>query len=142
MKKKRKKSSRMRGSHTHGRGGKKKARGSGHRGGFGLAGTGKRADHKKTLVLNIDKNYFGKESLKPKKHRYKEINLRDLEIFSKGKKDLDLRGYKILGDGDINIALNIKAYGATKSAIEKIEKAGGSIIVEDGRHKEHFKESS
>ncbi|MBU0467250.1 MAG: hypothetical protein KKF39_06330 [Nanoarchaeota archaeon] len=47
MIKKRKKVSRARGTHTHGRGFKKKARGSGHRGGVGKEGTGKRADHKK-----------------------------------------------------------------------------------------------
>ena len=137
--KKRKKSSRMHGSHTHGRGGKKKARGSGPRGGFGLAGTGKRADQKKTLVLNLDKDYFGKDSLKPKKIRYEEINVKDLEKLSNGKKDLDLKKYKILGDGEINLSLNIKAYSASKSAIKKIEKAGGTIILENGGNKEPSK---
>ena len=45
--KRRRKSRRFRGSHTHGRGFKKKARGSGHRGGVGMAGTGKRGDQRK-----------------------------------------------------------------------------------------------
>lgn len=40
--KKRKKGTRFRGYRSHSRGFKKKARGSGHRGGFGMAGTGKK----------------------------------------------------------------------------------------------------
>ena len=47
---KRRKSSRYRGSKTHGRGFKKKARGSGHRGGFGMAGTGKRMSQELSLL--------------------------------------------------------------------------------------------
>jgi len=50
--KKRTKVGRHRGSHTHGRGAKKKARGKGHRGGVGLSGTGKRADQKKSMMFN------------------------------------------------------------------------------------------
>ncbi len=140
--KKRKKVSRMHGSHTHGRGGKKKARGSGHRGGFGLAGTGKRADQKKTLILNMDESYFGKDGLNPKKIKYEEINVKDLEKLSKGKKDLDLKKFKILGDGEINTPLNIKAFGASKSAIKKIEKAGGTIILDNGGYKKYSKAPS
>ncbi|HRZ85750.1 MAG TPA: uL15m family ribosomal protein [Candidatus Paceibacterota bacterium] len=129
--KKRKKSSRFSGSHTHGRGFKKKARGSGHRGGFGMAGTGKRADQKKTLILNLPYEYFGKEGLKPKKERYKIVNVGDLERIANGKKELELNEYKILSKGDIKIALNIKAYSASQSAIKKIEKAGGKIVLKE-----------
>lgn len=40
--------------------------------------------------------------------------------------------YKILGDGEITAKVNIKAYKASKSAIEKIQKVGGTItIIED-----------
>jgi large subunit ribosomal protein L15 len=59
--KKRKKSTRMhgRGMGTHGGGARKKRKGSGHRGGIGMAGTGKRADQKKTLILKLyGNNYF------------------------------------------------------------------------------------
>ena len=79
---KRKKLSRYRGSHTHGGGAKKKRRGSGHRGGVGMAGSGKRADHKKQMVFKLyGKNYFGKHGFKthPKKIKIKIINLEDLE---------------------------------------------------------------
>ncbi|MEK6891310.1 MAG: uL15m family ribosomal protein [Nanoarchaeota archaeon] len=127
--KKKRKSVRMRGTTSHGRGFKKKGRGKGNRGGKGMSGTGKRADQKKTLILNLPNDYFGKKGLKAKEKRYGVINVKDIEKISKGKKDLDLSNYKILGEGKIEAPFNIKAHRATKSAIEKIEKAGGKIIV-------------
>ena len=143
--KKRKKSSRFRGTHTHGRGFKKKARGSGHRGGFGMAGTGKRADQKKTLILNIyGKDYFRKDKAlrrKPKKP-LATINIKqiteNLESFIKNKKAkeekgvivLNLKGHKLLSEGEIKQKLRIKASAASKSALEKIKKAGGEVIIE------------
>ena len=69
------------------------------------------------------------------------INIRDLLTFKsgslvdedalvkagliKGKKD----GIKLLGQGDISIALNVKLSHVSKNAREKIEAAGGSIEV-------------
>jgi large subunit ribosomal protein L15 len=69
------------------------------------------------------------------------INIRDLLTFKsgslvdeaalakagliKGKKD----GIKLLGQGEISIALNLKLSHVSKSAREKIEAAGGSIEV-------------
>ncbi len=133
--KKRKKSSRMHGSHTHGRGFMKKGRGSGHRGGKGMAGTGKRADQRKTLIIKKGMNYFGGHGLKPKIKKYEIINVSDIEKIAKGKKEIDLNNYKILGNGDINIAVKINASSASKSAIEKIKKAGGEIIIKNGTQK-------
>ena len=40
-------------------------------------------------------------------------------------------GLKVLGNGELTKPLTIKAAKATKSAIEKIEKAGGKFIVEE-----------
>ena len=131
--KKRKKSTRYRGGRSHGRGGKKKARGSGHRGGFGMAGTGKRADQKKTLVLNAyGKDYFGKSKRQARKvsPRLKEINLRDVEQKAKGKTEINLKGYKILGDGEIG-KIKITASAASQSAVEKVKKSGGEIVLEN-----------
>lgn len=132
--KKRKKASRMRGSHTHGRGFKKKARGSGHRGGVGMAGSGKRGDQKKTLVLNLYGNdYFGKDrALRRKTYpKLKSINLREIQQnLKKGEAQLDLKGFKILGEGEISSAIKIKASAASKSALEKVKKSGGEIILE------------
>ena len=140
--KKRRKSSRFRGSHTHGRGFKKKARGSGHRGGKGMAGTGKRADHKKSLIINLYGNdYFGKSKALRRKSSPKldSINIiqiiQNLPSFIKSKKakesggkiEVNLEGYKILGEGDTDKKLIITASAASKSATEKIKKAGGEI---------------
>lgn len=142
--KKRRKSSRFRGTHTHGRGFKKKARGSGHRGGKGLAGTGKRADQRKTLVLNLYGNdYFGKDKVLRKKPKIKleAINIKDImqnlnsyiksgnAKESKGTVEINLKGYKILGEGETDKKLKIIASASSKSAQEKIKKAGGEIAI-------------
>lgn len=37
--------------------------------------------------------------------------------------------YVILGDGEVNVALTVKAYRVSKSAQEKIEKAGGTVEI-------------
>ena len=126
------------GSRTHGHGAMK--RGSGHRGGVGMAGTGKRADQKKSMITaKYGNKYFGKQGITSKrtaKRKLKTINIRKiLEKFA-GKKDIDLKNYKILGDGEIITAITIKAKAATKSAKEKIEKAGGKIIVPEIKKKE------
>ncbi len=126
--KNRKKVTRHRGTHTHGRGFKKKARGKGHRGGIGMAGTGKRADQKKTIILNLKEKYFGKSKIRRAKPKVelKTINLRDLP---KDKKEINLKGYKILSTGNPPEKIIIKASQASKSAIDKVKKAGGDIIL-------------
>ncbi len=40
-----------------------------------------------------------------------------------------LSGLKVLGDGSLNVKLTVKAHKFTKSALEKIEAAGGSVEV-------------
>ena len=57
----RKKVRRMRGSHTHGWGAKKKHRGAGSRGGRGQAGMLK---HKKSWMLKNDPHHFGERGFK------------------------------------------------------------------------------
>ena len=139
---KRKKSSRYkgRGMGTHGTGARKNKRKSGHRGGKGMAGSGKRADHKKTKITKLyGHKYFGKRgitSIKTKRDTRKRINLQqielDLEKYGKKKGDsfeINLSNYKILGTGEIKNKLIIKAKEASKSAIEKVKKAGGDIIL-------------
>jgi large subunit ribosomal protein L15 len=72
---------------------------------------------------------------------YALVNLRDLEVFEAGsvvdfealgkarliEKIYD--GVKILGDGEIGKALTVKAHKFSKSALEKIEAAGGKTEV-------------
>ena len=143
--KKRKKVTRHRGTTTHGRGAMKKARGKGHRGGVGKAGTGKRADQKKTLILKTHKGkYFGKTiplAKKPVK-KLKTMTLSNIQTKlptlikkgiakeSKGVYELNLLGYKIIGNTPIKLKLKIKATSATKAAAEKIKAAQGSLELE------------
>ena len=145
---KRRKFSRMRGTHTHGWGAKKKHRGAGNRGGRGMAGTGKRADQKKPSILQeFGNDYYGKKGFhRPQKIliKIKSINLDDLEaqlekfiskkLVTKEKDqyviDLEKLGYqKLLGGGNIKTKLKIKTMFASAKAIEKIEAAGGSVEV-------------
>lgn len=144
--KRRNKSSRFRGSKTHARGFKKKARGSGHQGGVGMAGTGKRGDQKKTLVLNLYGNdYFGKDKtlrrgnkapkLKSVNLQYIQDNLdslvkRGLAKENKGTYEIDLKGYKILGEGNLDVKAKITASAASESAIEKMKKIGSLEVKE------------
>lgn len=143
--KKRAKSSRFRGSHTHSRGFKKKARGSGHRGGFGMAGTGKRGDQKKTLILNLPEAYFGtkKRWNKPLPVKLPVINLAQISeniisLVNAGKAkstngvySINLAGFKVLGNGELTIKAKINAKTASASAIKKINSSGSEIVVSD-----------
>lgn len=140
---KRKKVRRYRGSMTHGKGSKKKRRGSGNRGGKGMAGTGKRSDSKKPSIWKED--YFGKRGFISKNNRiiksvnlgYIEDNLEKLitqnlitkegEFFS-----VDLRklGFdKLLSKGRINNKYKIKAAYASEKAIGKIKIHGGEVVL-------------
>jgi large subunit ribosomal protein L15 len=147
--KKRKKSSRYHGrkAGTCGRGARKKAKGSGHRGGKGMAGTGKRADQKKTLMTKLYGNdYFGKQGITSKgtkRDKRQRINLEQirLNLEKYGKKtakgyEVNLRNYKILGKGEIKEKLIITALDASESAIEKVKKSGGEIILLNKTKKE------
>ena len=141
--KKRRKMSRMRGTGTHGGGARKKRKKSGHRGGAGMSGSGKRSDHKKTLVNALyGHGYFGKQGITSKgtkKAKRKRINLEDIELGLEkyGKKsgdkwEIELKEYKILGSSKNYMPKNkliVKAKEASKSATEKVRKAGGNIIL-------------
>ena len=132
--KKRKKSSRYHGRNmgTSGTGARKNQRDSGHRGGKGMSGSGKRADHKKTLITKLyGHGYFGKQGITSKgtkRDKRNRMNVGDIQNKYKPG-ELDLSKYKILGTGEVKDKFIIKAKEASKSAIEKIEKAGGRIIL-------------
>lgn len=134
--KKTKKSKKLRGTTTHGHGARKKWKKSGHKGGVGMAGSGKRGDQKKTLIIKKYGNkYFGKQGITSKgtaRKKEKKINLRDIEKnYGKFEKDgfLDLKDYKILGDGELSKKVNIRVLSISKKARDKIEKVGGSVEV-------------
>lgn len=159
---KRKKSSRMRGRGmgTHGGGARKKRKKSGHRGGAGMSGSGKRSDHKKTLITKLyGHKYFGKQGItskKTQKDKRKRINLGNIEsnigrYLKKGiaKKtnqgfEINLKDYKILGGSREYAPKNkliIKAKEASGSALEKVKKSGGMIVLgKSGKENEKGKQ--
>jgi large subunit ribosomal protein L15 len=140
----RKKSIRFRGAHTHGYGSKKKHRGSGHQGGVGMAGSGKKADQKKPSIWK-DKNYFGRHGFVSKSSiKIKAINLFYIETHldllvkngvAKKQGDTyhinlkDLKCNKLLGSGTVTKKYNIKTDYASASAITKVEEAQGQVTV-------------
>lgn len=155
--KKRKKASRLRGSRTAFYGARKKHKGgSGCRGGVGMAGTGKRAGHRKTFVLKYMYPYFGKKgftSKKTEKKRSNVINLDEIEknleslekrkIAKKTAKgwELNLKDYKILSRGEIKNSLIINAASVSEKAREKIEKAGGEVIVKAAEQEKNIEKA-
>lgn len=73
---------------------------------------------------------------------YKAINVGDLENLYK-ESEVDLTNsknpVKLLGTGEVSKAFKIKVNKASASAIEKIEKAGGSCQVDEVKVKEKSK---
>ena len=76
------------------------------------------------------------------KKQFNEINVADLNRFENGTeisaeflkeqgfiKKIEKDGIKILGNGNLEKSLTIKAHKFTKAAIEKIEAAGGKVEV-------------
>lgn len=136
--------SRFRGSRTHGRG-KKAGRGAGLRGGRGNAGLHK---HKWISTVKYDPEHFGHHGFKrPQSVVYSKITMNLSEIeqslpsLSKdgfasekdGKWTVDLTKLgvdKLLGSGRISTPINIKVSEASASAQEKLKQAGGSLIKE------------
>jgi large subunit ribosomal protein L15 len=146
--KKRAKSSRMHGRKmgTHGGGCRKNRKKSGCKGGVGMAGSGKRGDQKKTLILKKYGNkYFGKQGITSRgtqRDKSKRINIQQIEnnLATYGKKsgdkwEINLKDYKILGEGKIKNKLIIQAESASKSAIEKVKNAGGEIVLKKDKIK-------
>ncbi len=126
-----KKVKKYRGSRTHGGGSRKKRRGSGNRGGYGNAGTGKRADHKKfTILKEHGLAYFGKRGFKRKAltKKIKAINISQLP--ENPKLNLKELGFnKLLGKGSPKLKYQITVDSCSRKAKEKIEKAGGQVTT-------------
>ena len=78
---------------------------------------------KKIAILNLDKiqSYIDKKNLKTSDTVNSEL-LKKLKLINKNSVKL-----KILGFGVIKDKINIEADLASKSAVEKLEKVGGSI---------------
>lgn len=140
----RKKSSRGRGSWTHGHGEKKKHRGAGSRGGRGNAGSGKRGDAKKPSYWKTDK-FKGKQGFaNPTAKSTRTMTLAQINVnlskllatgIAKQEKNtyiLDLQAIgvqKLLATGTPANAYTITVKMATSLAVEKVTAAGGSVSV-------------
>ena len=121
--------------------GKGKTAGKGHKGQWARSGGGVRLGFEggqMPLIRRLPKRGFTNNFTK----EYSIINVSDLNQFKKGTeitaeflKDFGLLskiepyGLKVLGDGELTVALNVKAAKFTGQAKEKIEKAGGKVEV-------------
>ena len=131
----------FRGSRTHGRG-KKSGRGAGIIGGHGNAGIGKTG---KIWMLTNDRDHYGRHGFKRPQCMVKAnstINVSDLKksmdrFVAEGFAKKDGEKYtinltdagidKLLGSGNIDIAVDVTVAEVSAKAKEKIEAAGGSI---------------
>ncbi len=149
---KRKKSRRLRGrTRTMGWGSIGQHRKSGSRGGFGAAGMHK---HMWSWVVKYAPTWFGKHGFNtPQVYDVKvsEINVGELaekipawlkegKAVMEGdtvKVDLAALGYnRLLGRGTITRKVEVRVPSATRKAVEKIEKAGGSVVIVGGSKEE------
>jgi large subunit ribosomal protein L15 len=105
-----------------------------------------RHKHLWSWVTTYDKNYFNRsgftspQSLHRKNNAINLIKLAEIaptQQDGKATVDLTSMGYtKLLGTGKITHALTIKVLSCSKSAQEKISKAGGEVIVPSQTHGE------
>ena len=117
-----------------------KTSGRGHKGQKARSGGGVRPGFEGSqmpLIRRVPKRGF----YNPFSKEYAVINVKDLACFEAGsvvdyealkaagklKKEFD--GLKVLGDGELNVALTVKAAKFTESAKQKIEAAGGKAEV-------------
>ena len=80
---------------------------------------------KNIIVLNLSKiqTMFDKNSINPKENLDIKI-LKEKKLINKKYSKL-----KVLGSGEIKKNISISAHYASKQALEKIEKAGGKLII-------------
>lgn len=129
---------RRRGFRTHGWGNAGKHRGSGMRGGYGNAGLLK---HKWTHTVKFNQDIIGKKGFTcpTSEKKLPIINLTQLDeigrrIVQKNDQkvliDLNKLGYKkLLSEGNISHPYQIKINYYSKKAKEKVEAAGGTIVI-------------
>ena len=135
---KERKTRKMRGSRTHGYGRIGQHRDAGSKGQRKVG----RHKHLWSYVVTHEPDYFGKHGFtSPQSLKRKEsvINIKQLSAIAaettteKGKTHVNLTslGYtKLLGTGKIAKPLTITVASCSKSAAEKIEKAGGKILTQ------------
>jgi len=130
-------------SRTRGRG-RKKGRGAGLRGGRGNAGLHK---HRYLQVIKYDPDHFGRKGFKRPQCKVaasRTLNLDELAerlpdwlenglATTSGKQtslDLGAMGYdKLLGRGEVTLALQLKVPMASAKALERVASAGGEVTL-------------
>ena len=121
------KTRKWRGGTSHGGGHKKKRRGGGSQGGRGFGGSHK---HKFSHVTTKEPDHYGYKGFHSKQKKLKAINVMDMAKMDENEIDLGKLGYdKLLGKGKIDRAVTVHVSSASAQAKEKIEKAGGKVII-------------
>jgi large subunit ribosomal protein L15 len=116
----------FRGSRTHGGGTHKNRRGAGSRGGHGNAGG--------------CKHHFQREMMRGRamgKHGFYKHNAKEVDVVNVGELDsmagddgrIDLGKMKVLGRGKLARPVSVSAAAFSAVAREKIEEAGGEVVV-------------
>ena len=116
------------GSRRWGGGNIKSRRGKGSRGGVGKGGT----KHKWSYTVVYARETIGKKGFKPwRPEKQLETDIRAISGMAsttEPKPTIELRGYKVLSQGNISRPVIVKASGFSKKAEEKIRKAGGEAV--------------
>ncbi len=121
---KEKKNRKYLGSRRWGVGNIKNARGKGDRGGVGNAGARK---HKFTWMTAKAPELIRTVGFKPwRPRKLKEITLKRISAMQGDA--VELKGYKVLSNGELGRAITIKADRFSETAKEKIKKAGGEAV--------------
>ena len=135
---KERKTRKMRGSRTHGYGRIGQHRDAGSKGQRKVG----RHKHLWSYVVTHEPDYFGKHgftSPQSLKRQENTINIKQLSALTVENNQLDLTslGYtKLLGTGTTTKPLTITVAACSKTAQQKIEKAGGQVVTEPQEHGE------
>ncbi|MGC9514885.1 uL15m family ribosomal protein [Methanocrinis sp.] len=116
----------FRGSRTCGGGTHKNRRGAGSRGGRGNAG-----GCKHHFVRDMMRGRtMGKNGFKrPNTEKLDVVNVDELDSMAFENGRIDLGRVKVLGRGRLSRAVTVSAAGFSAAAREKIEEAGGEVVV-------------
>jgi len=138
---------RGRGSRTHGGGSQKNRRGAGHRGGRGDAG---RKKHEAKDHPQLGKSGFkrpGKVVEDVEVSNVGDIDRQIDALVDRGVAEETEDGYavdasalgvdKVLGSGQVRNTLTVRADDFSDSAVEKIEDAGGEVVVTSEASDDH-----
>lgn len=129
VERKAKKARKYLGTRRWGGGNIKSRRGKGSRGGVGKGGI----KHKWSYKVVYEKETIGKTGFKPwRKERLEEIDLYSVSNKARTaggqKPTVELKGYKVLSSGKLEMPAVVKASAFSKKAMEKIKNAGGDAV--------------